>query len=86
MASITSVASAVLGRRSRSQLSRLARIAKISVEAIKSLKPKIADAMQITAVLRYTASSIYLPLSSSLVSLARIYRSMYSLAKLGRHR
>jgi hypothetical protein len=65
MASITSVASAVLGRRSRSQLSRLASIAKISVEAIKSLKPKNADAMRITAVLRYTASSIYLPLWSS---------------------
>ena len=39
---------------------RLASIAKISVEAIRSLKQKIADAMRITAVLRYTASSIYL--------------------------
>jgi hypothetical protein len=65
MASITSSASAVLGRRSRSQPSRLASVAKISVEAIKSLKPKIADAMRITAVVRYTASSIYLPLWSS---------------------
>ena len=62
MASITSSASAVLGRRSRSQSSRPASIAKISVETIKSLKPKIADGARITAVLRYTASSIHLPL------------------------
>ena len=65
MASITSSASAVLGGRSRSQCSRPASIAKISVEAIKSLKPKIADVARITVVLRYTASSIHLPLWSS---------------------
>jgi hypothetical protein len=58
-------ASAVLGGRSRSQSSRPASIAQISVEAVKSLKPKIADGTRITAVLRYTASSIHLLLWSS---------------------
>jgi hypothetical protein len=63
MTSITSSASAVPGR-ALAELTQSS-IAKISAEAIKRLKLKIADVTPITAVLRYTASSIYLPFWSS---------------------